>query len=223
MPRERVGMTTNMLDYTSDTTAPSVPRRRTLVLLAVTFVTILVVAVATGAETNPDSSLATIESAYDQSHRLFMLGSYAGMAACAVLIFLGVGVRSALRVRRPTWTADVAMLGFVVIALTIASWVVSGLALWHAVDQGEDASVRTLNFVDTSNFLPLMMGMICAYVGAGTAGLKSGTLPRWLAIASIAIGCLAPLGPLGFVPAMLLPVWMIVVAVAVRLEPANAT
>ena len=143
-------------------------------LLAVTFVTVLVAAVATGAETEPDSSLATIESAYDQSDLLMMIASYAGMAACAVLIFLGVAVRSALRGRRPTWTADVAMLGFVVIALTIASWVVSGLALWHAVDQGEDASVRTLNFVDTSNFLPLMTGMICAYVGAGAAGLVSG-------------------------------------------------
>jgi hypothetical protein len=112
------------------------------------------------------------------------------------------------------------MLGFVVIALTIASWVVSGLALWHAVDQGEDASVRTLNFVDTSNFLPLMLGMICAYVGAGAAGLVSGTLPRWLAVASIVVGLLAPLGPLGFVPAMLLPIWLVVVSALVRVgEP----
>ena len=157
---------------------------------------------------------------HDQSHLAIMITSYAGMAACAVLVFLGVAVRSALRAQRPTWTADVAMLGFVVIALTIASWAVSGLAVWHAVDQGQDASVRTLNFVDTSNFLPLMMGMICAYVGTGAAGLASGTLPRWLAVASIVIGLLAPLGPLGFVPAMLLPIWLIVVSALVRVgEP----
>jgi hypothetical protein len=219
-PHEHVGMTTNTLDYNTATTAPAVPRRRTLVLLAVTFVAVLVVAIATGADTNPDSSLATIESAYDQSHMLIMLASYAGMAACAALVFLGVAVRTALRGRRPTWTADVAALGFVVIALTIASWVVSGLALWHAVDQGENASVRTLNFIDTSNFLPLMMGMICAYVGAGAAGLVSGTLPRWLAVASIVVGLLAPLGPLGFVPAMLLPIWLVVVSALVRVgEP----
>jgi len=110
----------------------------------------------------------------------------------------------------------------VIIALTIASWVVSGLALWHAVDQGEDASVRTLNFVDTSNFPPLMMGMICAYVGTGAAGLVAGTLPRWLAVPSIVVGLLAPLGPLGFVPAMLLPIWLVVVSVLVRVgEPAS--
>jgi hypothetical protein len=216
-------MTTTKLHSTPVTTALPVPRRRTLVLLAVMFVAVFVAAVATSADTEPDSSLDTIRSAYDQSHMLMMATSYAGMAACAVLVFLGVAVRTALRGRQPTWTADVAMLGFVVIGLTIASWVVSGLALWHAVDQGEDASVRTLNFVDTSNFLPLMMGMICAYVGAGAAGLKGGSLPRWLAIASIVLGCLAPLGVLGFVPAMLLPVWLVVVAFAVRLEPASTT
>ena len=213
-------MTTTTLAQTLEPTAESVPRRRTLVLLAVTFVTVLVAAVATSAETEPDSALSTIESAHDQSRMLIMLASYAGMAGCAVLIFLGVAVRSALRGRRPTWTADVAMLGFVVVALTIASWIVSGLAVWHAVDQGEDASVRTLNFVDTSNFLPLMIGLMCAYIGAGAAGLVSGTLPRWLAVASIVLGLLAPLGPVAFVPAMLLPIWLIVVSALVRVgEP----
>ncbi len=213
-------MTTIAPAPTTSTITSSLPRRRTLVLLAVTFVTVFVAALATGADTNPDSSLATIESAHDQSYLLVMITSYAGMAACAVLVFLGVAVRSALRAQRPTWTADVAMLGFVVIALTIASWVVSGLALWHAVDQGQDASVRTLNFVDTSNFLPLMTGMICAYVGAGAAGLVSGALPRWLAVASIVVGLLAPLGPVAFVPAMLLPIWLVVVSALVRVgEP----
>jgi len=216
-------MTTTTLRQTPATTDPSVPRRRTLVLLAVMFVTVFVAGMATGPATEPDSSLATIESAYDGSHLLMMISSYAGTAACAVLIFLGVAVRSALRGRGPTWTADVAMLGFVVIALTIASWLVSGAALWNAVDQGEDASVRTLNFIDTSNFLPLMTGMICVYVGAGAAGLVSGTLPRWLAVASIGIGLLSPLDMLGFVPAALLPIWLLVVSALVRVgEPGSA-
>ena len=91
--------------------------------------------------------------------------------------------------------------------------------MWHAVDQGEDVSIRALNFIDTANFLPLMMGMVCAMVGAGLAGLASGTLPKWLAVASVVLGCLAPLGPLGFIPAMLLPIWLVVVASTVRLDP----
>ena len=48
----------------------------------------------------------------------------------------------------------------------------------------------------------------------------SGTLPRWLAVASIVLGILAPLGPLAFVPAMLLPIWLVVVSALVRVgEP----
>ncbi len=201
------------------TTAPAVPHRRTLVVLAVVFVVALVAILITGADNEPDSSLSTIRASYDHSLGLTMLTSYAAMAACAVLVFLGVGLRTALRSRGAVWTADVASLGVAVIALTLASWAVTGLALWHAVDQGEDRSVRTLNFIDTAGFLPLMLGMACAMIGAGAAGLTTRTLPRWLAVASIGLGCLAPLGPLGFFPALLLPVWLVAVAVGVRLTP----
>ena len=68
------------------------------------------------------------------------VGSYAGM-----LLVRADGASSAspLRARSAravaAWTADVAMLGFTVVGLTIAGWAVSGLAMWHAVDQGEDA------------------------------------------------------------------------------------
>jgi hypothetical protein len=204
-------------------TASAAPRRRTLVLLAVVFLVAFAALMLTGQDNEPDSSISAIKDSFGQSRTLIAWTCYVGMASCAVLVFLGTAVRTALRSGRRSWTGDVAMLGFVVIALTIASWGVSSLAMWHAVDQGDDASIRALNYVDTSNFLPLMLGMACAMIGTGTAGLAGDTLPRWLAVVSIVLGCLAPLGPLGFVPAMLLPVWMVVVAVAIRLEPASTT
>ena len=211
-------MTTLSPAPTAVTTDSSVPRRRTLVALAVVVLAIFVGVMSTGADNESDSSLGAIRDTYDYSETMLQVTNYAGMAMCALMVFLGVAIRSALRSRRPSWVADVSMLGFVVIGLTVAGWAVSGLAMWHAVDQGEDASVRALNFVDTANFLPLMMGMVCAYVGTGLAGYASGTLPRWLAVASVVLGCLAPLGPLGFVPAMLLPLWLVVVAAVVRLD-----
>ena len=207
------------------TAASPVPRRRTLLVLASIFLVVFAAILATGASTEPDSSLATIRAAYDDSDAVAVWTSYVGTAVCALLVFFGVALRTALRSRHAVWTADVAMLGFLVIALTIAGWVVSGRALWHAVDQGEDSAIRTLNYIDTSNFLPLMTGMVCAMVGTGLAGYANGSLPRWLAVVSVVLGCLAPLGPLGFVPALLLPVWVVVVAAAVRLhhdpEPAS--
>lgn len=212
-------MTTITAPTHPDTAACAVPRRRTLVALAVTILVVFAAILATGADNESDSSVADIKDTYDYSETVLRVTTFSGMAVCALLVFLGVAIRVALRSRRPAWTADVAMLGFVVIGLTISSWAVSGLAMWHAVDQGEDVSIRALNFIDTANFVPLMMGMICAMAGAGLAGLASGTLPKWLAVASIVLGCLAPLGPLGFIPAMLLPIWLIVVASMVRLAP----
>ena len=207
---------TTLTDSTTATTASSVPRRRTLVGISVLVLLALVVFLSGGSDNESDSSLTAIKDSYDYGRTALQVSNYAGMVLCALLVFLGVALRAALRSRRPAWTADVAMLGFTVIGLTIAGWAVSGLAMWHAVDQGEDGSIRTLNFMDTANFLPLMMGMICAYVGTGAAGLASGTLPRWLAFASIGLGCLAPLGPLGFVSAMLLPIWGVAVSAWVR-------
>ena len=210
-------MTTLTATPLTDSAGSSVPRRRTLVALAVAILVVFVAVLATGGDNESDSSVATITSTYDYSATVLQVTNYAGMAMCALLVFLGAAVRAALRSRRPSWVADVAMLGFAVIGLTIAGWAVTGLAMWHAVDQGEDASIRALNFLDTANFLPLMMGMVCAYVGTGLAGIASGTLPRWLAVASVVVGCLAPLGPLGFVPAVLLPLWLVAVAATVRL------
>jgi hypothetical protein len=214
--RERGAMTT-LTAPSTDSTAGAVPRRRTLVGLSIAVLVLFVAGMSTGADNESDSSLARIKDAYDLSETTVQVTSYAGMAMCALLVFLGVAIRAALRSGRAVWTADVAMLGFVVIGLTVAGWAVSGLAMWHAVDQGEDAAIRTLNFADTANFLPLMMGMICAYVGAGLAGLVAGTLPKWLAVVSVVLGCVAPLGPLGFVPVMLLPLWLVAVAATVRL------
>ena len=211
-------MTTFTGAPTTDTADSSVPRRRTLVALAVGILVVLVGIFSTGADNESDSSVDKIKSSYDYSEAVFQTTSYAGMAMCALLVFLGVGLRAALRSQRAAWTADAVMLGLTVIGLTVASWAVSGAAMWHAVDQGDDASIRALNFIDTANFLPLMMGMVCAYVGAGFAGLSAGTLPKWLAVASIVLGCIAPLGPLGFISSMLLPIWLIVVAAMVEVD-----
>ena len=64
-----------------------------------------------------------------------------------------------------------------------------------------------------------MLAMVCSYVGVGAAALAGRSLPRWLGLASIGLGCLAPLGPGGFVPFVLFPVWMVAVAWLLRPAP----
>ncbi len=189
--------------------APGSPRRRTLVALAGTIFVLYVVFMATGKDLGYDAKLADITDHYEgMSQTATRVGAYAAMAFAAVVLFFGAAFRSALRGAGRTWLADVVLLGFGALAATLASWVVIDVALWEAVDYGDESAIRALVTISDAGFLPLMTSMIAIYVGAGLAGLTTKSLPKWLAVASVVVGVLAPLGPLGFIGAMLLPIWL---------------
>ncbi len=199
----------------------SSPRRQTLVALAAAILVAYVVMFALGSDVAYDTDLAKITSAYDQSRGAIQIASYVGMAFVGLLLFFGAALRNALRTATPTWLADVSLLGFAGLAATIASWFVTDFALWKAVDLGDESAIRTVATIADAGFLPLMAAMIATYVGTGLAGLRTGALPRWLAIASIVIGVLAPVGPLGFLGTLLLPLWVLATALTIRLAPAD--
>jgi hypothetical protein len=217
-------MTTATATTTTALTQTRVPTpgRRTLVVLALLYVAFFAVLVLTGAEHEPEDDPAKLIADNDTSHLMMSLTAYFGMITCALLVFYGAALRTALVSRGRRWTADVAGVGFVLMAVTVASWVVSALALWHAEDLGDKAAVRSMLLIDTSNFLPIMIGLICVLAGTGLTGLVTGVLPRWLAVVSVVLGCLSPLGPVAFAPFVLFPVWMVVVAAMVRLDRQTA-
>ncbi len=196
------------------------PGRRTLVVLAVTIVvTVVGLLAATGTEIAYDDKTSDIEAFFEMSQTASNVGSYVGMVLVAFVLFFGAAVRNALRVAGRSWYADVTFLGFGALGATFASWTVTDAALWRAVDYGDESTIRTLATISDAGFLPLMASMIAMYVGSGLAGLTTGALPKWLSIASIVVGVIAPLGPLGFIGFLLMPVWMVAVAICVRLEP----
>jgi len=195
------------------------PRRATLVVMAVALLVVYVAMLATGSDVSYDASLSDIVHSYDQSRGAMQLAGYVGMVFVGLLLFFGAALRNALRVSAESWLADVTLLGFVALAATLGSWIVTDVAMWKAVDYGDESAIRTIAVISDAGFLPLMASMIAVYLGTGLTGLLTGALPRWLAIASIGIGVLAPLGPLGFVGATLLPIWLVATAVTVRLTP----
>lgn len=195
------------------------PRRRTLIMIASSVLALFVVMFATGSDLAHDADLADIIDTYDQSELAMRFGSYGGMVFVGLLLFFGAALRNAIRAHGRTWLADVALLGFAAVAATVASWVVTDLAMWEAVDDGNESTIRTIATISDAGFLPLMAAMIATYIGTGLAGLRTGSLPKWLAITSIVVGALAPLGPLGFIGTMLLPLFILATAITVRLEP----
>jgi len=194
------------------------PSRRTLVVLAAVILVSFVGLLATGHDVAYDTKTADIQDAYDTSQRASQISAYVGMVFVALLLFFGGALRNALRASGRAWLADPAFLGFAALGATVASWCVTDVALWKAVDYGDESTVRALATLSDAGFLPLMASMVTLYVGAGLAGLTTGALPKWLAVASIVIGVLAPLGPLGFIGFMLLPLWIVAVAAWVRLS-----
>ncbi len=150
------------------------------------------------------------------------LGVFAVLMATGadLLLFLGAAFRSVLVRRTRQWTADVAMLGFVVVGVTLVNWAMSSLALHKAVESGNPVVVQSLNILDTTNFPLVMLGMACALIGVGVTALREQALPTWLCWVSIVLGVLSPLGPLAFAPFVLFAVWIVVVAAMIRLSDA---
>jgi len=197
------------------------PSRRTLVAMAAVILVGYLALFASGTDLAYDASLSDVRAAYDGGEGASQLGAYACMAFVALLLFFGAAVRQALHTARRSWLADVTFLGFAALGATIASWAITDLAMWKAVAFGDESTIRALVTLSDAGFLPLMAAMIAIYLGAGLVGLTTGALPTWLAIASIVLGVLAPVGPLGFIGALLLPLWALATALCVRLEVAS--
>ena len=196
------------------------PGRKVLVGLAAVYLVVFVAMMATGADRSADDDPAKLIADYDISDLGIQLMTYGTVVAAGALVFLGAALRSIVRRTAPRWTADAAMLGFVVMALTLVGFAMTALALHHAVDIGDTTVVRAINVLDTTNFPLAMLALVCAMVGTGASALRTGAIPTWLCWASIALGVMAPLGPLGFAPFMLFPLWVVVVTATIRLDKA---
>lgn len=196
------------------------PGRRTMVTLAVIYLGFFAFLMASGADREPDANPAALIADYDISATVIQIVSYSTVVAGAILVFFGAALRSALTLRTRRWTADVALVGFVLMAFTLVTWATSALALYHAVDIGDTGVVRAINVIDTTNFPLAMLSMSCAMVGVGLTALRGRALPTWLCWASIVLGVMSPLGPLAFAPFVLFSIWTVVVAATVRLPQA---
>lgn len=194
----------------------SMPSRRVHLLLGVVYVVLFGALLAAGGDRSPDDDPTKLIAGYTVGDVTAQVMTYAAMIAAAVLIFYGAGLRSVLLSRSHRWTGDAAFIGFVTMAWTLAGFAVTSLALHHAVASADTHVVRAINILDTTNFPPAMIGLMCAMVGVGVTALANGALPRWMAWGSIVVGAMAPLGPGGFVSFMLFPVWLVAVAAVVR-------
>ncbi len=199
-------------------TAAASPARRTMLLLSGAYSALFVGLFLVGGSEGPSSDTpgAGVISQYTQSSLQVRIGGYGLVVAGALLVFWGCAVRRVLSRNDRAWTADAALAGTLAFALTLVGWAVSAFAMDDAVHSGSPAVAQAMNVLDHANFVPAMLGLVLTMVATGVAGYRTAALPRWLAIASVVIGAMAPLGPAGFVPFSLFPIWLILVSACLR-------
>lgn len=193
------------------------PRRPVMLAAAIAYALLFVTLFALGGESlGRDLTGAQILDQYDASKNLVLVGAFGSVVVAAVLVFYGAMLKAGLNANGRHWAADVAFGGTVAMGITLVGFAVTTLAMRDAVATGNADVAQTVNILDNTNFVPAMLGLVCTMAGAGVAAWVTGALPRWLSAVSIVLGLMAPLGPGGFLPFVLYPVWLIVVAALIR-------
>ena len=198
-------------------TGSAAPARRTTVVLAVLYSLLFVGIILTGGrEIASDSSGKEVIEEFTMSDAAVQVGGYGLVVSAILIVFWGAAMRARLTSARRSWTADAVLGGTIALALTLVGWTVTLFALKDAVDSGVPEVAQAVNIMDNANFVPAMLGLACTMIGVGLTTMRDHSLPRWLAVGSIVLGAIAPLGPGGFVPFTLFPIWAIVVSALMR-------
>jgi hypothetical protein len=206
------------------------PRRpataRLVPLIGVAFTVLFIGSFLAGGDSaEPTTSGADVIAKYSQSDPAQLATGTAAMIAAITLVFFGAWLRSTLRDRSTShaWLADVAFAGTVLQALTLSLFVASAHAVQDGIDSGQPLIAQALNIADGNNFFPSMLALACVLIATGASSLSAGLLPKWLAVISIVLGVMAPLGKAGFAPFMLFPIWVTVVGLLGSRQPSTSS
>jgi hypothetical protein len=140
------------------------------------------------------------------------ISGFAAGYFCVTMLLFAAGLRQALRSGEPgeSTYSSAAFAGGVTVALAVAlmGWVT--LASTEAADAGSGAAVTTLGYLSDFGWVPWVAGSAVLFLATGLGGLRTATLPKPLAVATVVLGVLCLLGPTGIAVYLLTPVWLIV-------------
>jgi hypothetical protein len=107
------------------------------------------------------------------------------------------------------------------IAMSVAGMIT--VAAFSAGDKGYEAATLALGMLSAYSFLPWMISGAALFIAVGIGGLKTATLPKWIAWLSVVMGvlCFTPGGIAVFV---IQPIWFVSMAVVlIRRQSAPAS
>lgn len=149
---------------------------------------------------------------------------FASLVGGVLLLFFAAAARSTQRSGEPAESSysSVAHAGLVGAGMGLAFQGYAQVALTSAAHDGQEGAARTLMYLSFYAWLMVLAGLAAAFWAIGLGALRNATLPRWFAVVTIVLGCVALLGPLGAVVQLVLPAWLVAATVVTSLAQRSA-
>jgi hypothetical protein len=185
-------------------------------LTGVLFAVIVLVAVfSDGGETPKPSASAAKVMAYYTTHRSEVeTGGILFALAFLVLVLFAGALRSYLRRTAAAEGLGALVLGGAILMAAgalAATGIEYGLA--HNLHDFTPEAAKTLNFISTELFLPVLAGAFILAVCAGLAILRGAALPTWMGWVAIVIGIAALIPPASFPALFALLIWTLIASI----------
>ncbi|MCB0857389.1 MAG: hypothetical protein KDB57_04610 [Solirubrobacterales bacterium] len=153
---------------------------------------------------------------HDHTSAIMIANIPLALLSAFFLAVLLVGLRATLRsgeAGESTYSSLVAMGGTVLVgAIAVMGMVTAAVA--GAANSGlSDDSILSAAILADYAWMPWLVGAAVTLLATGIGGLRTATLPKWIAWVSIVMGCLCLTG-IGGIPAfMLMPLWILAISV----------
>ena len=180
---------------------------RWMLLAGPLFLVLAVVVLMLGSSPGEQASAKKVADYFsDNEARLMVTVFAAGPAAALLLVFVS-RLRAALDDRARA-ARSLLVAGGTLYATGIVISASVTLATIVSADKGYEAAGHTLNVLNSSLWIPFVIGIAVTLLGAGLAVLRTGILPSWMGWIAVAIGVVSLLGPGGFVGFFVAPLWI---------------
>ncbi|HEY3715668.1 MAG TPA: hypothetical protein VGL39_14175 [Jatrophihabitantaceae bacterium] len=163
---------------------------------------------------------------YSDHQAVETIAGFAAIYFCVLMLFFATAVRRALRSgeRGSSAHANAAFAGGIVFGIGITLMAMVSFANVEAADKHNVQAVISLGYLSDSTWLLFIAGLAAFYLATGLGSLRTGALPKWLAIVTIVLGVLSLTGPTGIAVFFATPVWLIVTSILLyRRQEAPAT
>ena len=169
-----------------------------------------------GAPETNDAHTTTVWGAAHETR--VQIGAFMLAYTAVLLAFFAAGVRKAVRSGEPgeSTYSSVVFAGGLMTAVTAGSWATLLLAQLNAVKDGDRAAIQTLAHLTSLAWLPWLIGSVVLFISVGLGGMRTASLPRWLAIATLVLGIVGATGVGGYVLYIAMPFWLIVTGIVLH-------